>query len=263
MRIAFWSIGLGDHAYMLQACVQSYRAVGMPYDFYAIANLPIRGAATIHHPPEFEHDQYFFKFRFLRDYIAPLDYDCFVFVDADCLFARRTEGLEELLEAAPVAAALLEGDCSRPEIADNRWFDFPLGRYVALARQLGVRHPTVHNVNGGFFACRRSGIRTLFDDCTRFREEARRIGWSDITEEPPLVYSVMLRTPDLTPLLSANHPRFWSVVLERPPDGHIPLDEDYVWNQFITGDRLVTRAAIVHLIRYKEELVAMGKRDSG
>ena len=86
-RYCYWSVVDGVYADMMQAVVHSARQVGVFKDFHVWTDRTIHGA-TCHPITNFDKTLYLFKLRFLRDEVSRLDYDYFVWLDADCYFVR-------------------------------------------------------------------------------------------------------------------------------------------------------------------------------
>lgn len=263
MKLCVWSIGLGRHAFMLQTLVKSYRDVGMPHDFYAIASLDIDGATTIPHSPLFESDGFFFKYHLLRDVISKLDYDLFVFLDADMLFMRRPDDFEQWAEEGGAAAAILMGDCSNPEYANRLWWDYPVGRFAALCQRRGLPRPNVWYAGGGIWSCRRDFINQFCDECHAFREEARRDGWEKMTEEAPLSYVVQRYGTNPEAMLASNHPRLYACLQEKITDAKLPRPKPVRWTFLLTDEYVDADPAILHVFKNKEILVREGWRIKG
>src|SRR5271154_4100486 len=86
-RYCYWSAVDGIYAQMMQTVVDSAREAGVFKDFHVWTDRPIDGA-TCHPAANFDKTLYLFKLRFLRDEVSRLDYDYFVWLDADSYFVR-------------------------------------------------------------------------------------------------------------------------------------------------------------------------------
>ena len=256
-ELAFWSIGDGPYAAMLQTLVSSFRAVGGQEDFHAFSDRPIAGAVT-HPVGAFDKQHFLFKLRFLSSEVAKLPYQFFAFLDADNYFVRRPpRPLLELMQRAPLHS-FLESDCTDP--ANNRpdWWGCPLPRYVALMREQGVRSSTVHNVNAGFWIVHRHAIDTVCRLVFAFWERARQAGFT-FTEEAPLAYATHMLCGDPGLHLMRAHFDVWACdwtgcFRDRLPDGH-----SWTFRDYMSGREHQVNPAVVHAMRSKQALIAAGR----
>ena len=88
-RFCYWSVGDGPYGQMLATMVASARRVGVEEDFHLWTDRTIDAAQCHELPDEFDKRLYLFKFEILRRTVAELDYDYFVFLDADSYFVRH------------------------------------------------------------------------------------------------------------------------------------------------------------------------------
>jgi hypothetical protein len=116
----------------------------------------VQGA--VHHPVEkINKAHYLFKFTFLRDAVAKLNYDYFVWLDADSWFVRNPGDLLRVMKDSPVHVSL-EADACSPEARRADWWDCPLADYAGLMRAAGVRSRSIFNVNAGLWIVHRDVI---------------------------------------------------------------------------------------------------------
>lgn len=89
----YWTVATGRHAEMAKALITSARSVGVKEDFHVITDASEIETSTVHPAGKFEFQQYMFKIHFLKSIISKLDYDYYVFLDADNYFVRNTKDL--------------------------------------------------------------------------------------------------------------------------------------------------------------------------
>ena len=99
-KFCYWSVADGQHALMMQTCVRSARAARVREDFHVWSDRAIAGAIA-HDAGQFDKHLYHFKFDFLQKQAARLNYDYFVWLDADNYFVRHPG---DVLSLKPVAA---------------------------------------------------------------------------------------------------------------------------------------------------------------
>src|SRR6267143_7094174 len=137
MKYCYWSVVDGDYSKMMNAVVQSARRAGVFKDFHVWSDRPVIDA--IHHQINgFDKAHYLFKLVFLRDAVNKLNYDYFVWLDADTYFVRNPGDLLGVLRNSPVHATL-ESDASLRTNTRADWWGCPLQTFVQLMRNRGVR----------------------------------------------------------------------------------------------------------------------------
>lgn len=258
-RYCFWSVVDGEYAPMMQAVVDSARRVGVFKDFHVWTDEPIRGA--ISHPVEtFDKKLYLFKLKFLRDEVSRLDYDYFVWLDADCYFVRDPGDLLRVMHGSPVHSSL-ESDACAPDSVREDWWDCSLKNYVTLMRFMGVRSRAIYNVNAGFWVVHHDVIQRFYELAYDFWDLANRAGF-EFTEEPPLAYATHMLCGNPYVHTLRQTADLWAsdwtgCYKDRLPDGKPWEFVDYFSFQSYT-----VNPAIVHAMRSKEVLIELGSRRS-
>jgi hypothetical protein len=234
--------------------------VGVFKDFHVWTDRPIDGA--ICHPAGgFDKTLYLFKLRFLTEQVRQLDYDYYVWLDADCYFVRHPGDLLRLMQGSPVHSSL-ESDACRPDNVRPDWWGCSLKDYVTLMRFMGVRSRAIYNVNAGFWIVHHDVINQFGELAFEFWDLATRAGF-EFTEEPPLAYAThmlcgnpYLHTLRQTADVWASDWTGWFA--ERLPDGKPWEFVDYFNLQTFT-----VNPAIVHAMRSKGALRELGLRRPG
>jgi hypothetical protein len=240
---------------MFAATVRSARRVGVFKDFHVWSERPVPD--TIHHPAApFDKQHYLFKLRFLRDEVSRLDYDYFIWLDADTWFTRHPGDPLRVLQGAPVHASLESDACAagnqRPD-----WWNCPLPRYAQLMRSMGVQSRAIFNVNAGFWIVNRDVIGTFCQVCLEFWAEAQRQGFT-FTEEAPLAYATHLLcgNPYLHTLRASAD--LWASDWTGHFKGRLPDGLPWFFVDYFSGQRFPVNPAMVHAMRSKEALMAVG-----
>src|SRR5207253_1679912 len=129
-RYCYWSVVDRDYSWMMQAVVASARKVGIYKDFHIWADRLIEGAVT-HRIRKLDNSFYLFKLRFLREEVRKLNYDYFIWLDADTYFVRNPGDVLRVLHGSPIHATL-ESDACSPDTVRPDWWGCPLPKYVQL-----------------------------------------------------------------------------------------------------------------------------------
>jgi hypothetical protein len=254
-RYCYWSVVDGDFAKMMQGAVDSARQVGVFKDFHVWTDRPIDGA--ICHPVSgLDKTLYLFKLRFLTEQVRQLDYDYFVWLDADCYFVRHPGDLLRVMQGSPVHASL-ESDACRPDNVRPDWWGCSLKDYVTLMRFMGVRSRAIYNVNAGFWIVHHDVINRFGELAFEFWDLATRAGF-EFTEEPPLAYATHMlcgnpyvHTLRHTADVWASDWTGWFA--ERLPDG-----KPWEFVDYFNHQPFMVNPAIVHAMRSKGALRNLG-----
>jgi hypothetical protein len=230
----------------------------MKEDFHAFCDRPIQGAET-HLIADFEKRYFLFKFLFLQNHVKKLDYDYFVFLDADNYFVRPPPPLLDLMQGSPIHS-FFESDCTalskRP-----KWHKCPLPEYVRMMRECGVISEKVYNVNGGFFIAKREAIDTICGMALDFWKYALLNGYM-FTEEPPLAYVTHMLCVKPENHLLWTHSDVWCTDWLGEYAGRLPDGKKWAFADYMTGKRVTVDPAIVHAIKSKEAMIVAGGGDS-
>lgn len=254
-RLCYWSVGDGECALMLQTLVASFRRVGMTDHYYAFSDRIIEGAET-HLISSLDKRGYFFKFAFLQSKLLQLDYDYFIYLDADTFFVRKPPKLLPLMHGSPIHF-FLESLVTVPT-RRQEWWNCPLEVYVEMLRGCGVTTKDIYCLNGGFFIIAKSAIKTACGLAEDFFEYAKEKGYV-FPDEPLWNYVMHMLCDDLSAHLLKNYTDVWcsdwkGEFADRLPDGKPWEFEDYM-----TGESQIVNPAIVHALRSKKLLIENGK----
>ena len=130
-KFCFWTVADGDHAKMAQIMVRSARQVGVVEDFHIWTDLPSIEGAITHDCGNFNKQSYMFKFAFLKDKVSQLDYDYFIFIDADNYFVSHPGDLTHLMVGNKIFCQM-ENEITSPNVKRQDWWGCPIDKYQAL-----------------------------------------------------------------------------------------------------------------------------------
>lgn len=254
-RFCYWTVATGDYVDLVAAMVDSARRVGVSEPFHVWSDRPVPGAEW-HRVGAFNPWGWLFKLVFLREQVQRLDFDYYVFLDADNWFVRHPGDPGRWLSGSPLHLTL-EADLTRAESVPV-WWEYSAGTIAALMHAAGVRHRSVHTVNAGMFVVRREAIEGVYRLMNRFWAFCREHGvWC--VDEMLLSFAMHRVCRDPSPhLLAATH-GFWAtdthgVYARRLPDGR-----PFHFRGFHRQHDLWVDPAIVHLIRGKGPLRAYAR----
>lgn len=256
-RYCYWTVVDGDYAVMAQTMVNSARAVGVFNDFHVWCDRAIDGAIC-HEAGKLEKWGCLFKLTFLRDAVAKLNYDYFIWLDTDTFFVRHPGNPLRVLQHAPLHIAL-ESNLCLPLNRRPDWWGCPNLRFASLMRSKGVRSKAVFNVNGGLFIIHRDAIQTVFGLAYDFWEFCKTQGFT-FNDEPLLAYAMQMLCGNPYAHTLRQTAELWAsdwtgCFRDRLPDGQAWWFVDY-----FTEEKIPVHPAIVHAMRSKTALMAAAHR---
>lgn len=252
-KFCYWTVADKDHGLMAKTMVKSARDCGVTEDFHIWTDCPeIQGAIT--HPcGMFEKTLYMFKFNFLKDYVSKLDYDYYVFLDADNYFVKNPGDLSYLMQDQKVFIQM-ENEITSPKVKRGDWWGCPVNEYKSLFEETGLISDKIYNTNAGFWIVDHNYIDEFYNIGVNFFFYAKDKGYHQLTEEVSLAFLGHCmqypedRTLDKTSWLWASDwTGYWK--------NSLPTHTDWIFEDYMTGEKTNVKSCIIHLMRSKELLI--------
>lgn len=262
----YWTVADGDHAYLAQTMVKSARDCGVEEDFHIWSDKKIRNATTHKINKPFDKSFYLFKFQFLLNEVINLDYDYFIFLDADNYFVRHPGNILNILNGDPIHVCL-ESECTYKNNKRYIWWGAPVNQFINMCRQYGITNEKIYNTNAGFWIVKRDTIRAFCDVAFDFLNFARKNNCNEYTEEPPLAYvgQILIKDPDQHTLKNTSN--IWASDWTGIYKNKLPDGKEWQFEDYLSGEKILVNPAIVHAMRSKDEMIKIGKtildRDCG
>lgn len=174
MRVpyCYWSVCDGAYGAMMEHCVATAHAVGVFTPFHALTDRPLAGCECYDcYRVETAHG--LFKLHYLKVGMSRLNAECFVWLDADTVFARRPTEVIAAMGRSPIHVPFelnLDDAGSMTE-----WRGTPLSRIRELFRQEGIRGAGWLG-SGASWMVRKEAIETVYDLALGFWGRAREAG---------------------------------------------------------------------------------------
>ena len=163
-RYCYWSVATAAYAERMQACVDSARACGVFKDFHVLTSQPLRGCEC-YDLMEFQPQGGLFPVFYLELAMRKLNYDYFVWVDADTRFDHAPLGLLETVRYSPIHAPLLRRLSEEKEADRCRWL-----------REGGVLG-SLYECGTAFWIAHREAIESVYTEVRGYWQRAR---WSGV-----------------------------------------------------------------------------------
>jgi hypothetical protein len=258
-KICYWSISWGDYDYMLQSLVASFKEVGMSEDFITFTEKPIKNCINYRLDSDIENDRLqFFKFEYLKRKMQEMDYDIFVFIDADHFFVRKPEiEIQDILKDSPWHS-FLESPINMQNTQRSDWWGIPNFHFVNFMRHNGVLSNEIRNTNGGFWICNKNFINQASDLAYQFHNYLKSNGFT-VPEEVSIAYLSHLMSPIIKDRFLENYTNYWASDWAEIFKDKLPEDKEWEYTSYMTYEKIKVRPAIVHAMRSKKALIENGK----
>lgn len=254
-RYCYWSVVDGDYAFLMAALVRSARRVGVLQDFHVWCDRPVPGA--IGRQIQGRDAWYLFKLHYLKKAVKKLNYDYFVWLDADNYFVRNPGNILRVLHGSPVHASL-ESDACLPQNTREDWWGCSLRNYATLMRFKGVRSNAIFNLNGGFWIVHHDVIDTFCRLALDFWAFSRKAGY-EFADEPCLAYAVHMLCGDPYRHTLRRNSDVWASDWTGVFRDRLPAGRAWEFTDYFTGETFPVNPAIVHAMRSKEAMLAEGR----
>jgi hypothetical protein len=251
----YWTVASENHGKMASTMVESARRVGVTQDFHIFTDLPSIEGAIVHPCGKFDKKLYMFKFHFLKNEVSKLNYDYYVFLDADCYFVANPGDLTKEIGNSKVFVQMEnEVNPINSKHRDN-WWGCKLEDYCNLLKEHGVTTNKYWNTNAGFWGISKDAIDEFYQRTTKFFEDAHNKGYKNFTEEPALAYvGHIMQDPYERTLDKTKH--LWCSDWTNYWKGGLPSYQPWVFEDYMNGDKRIVKPSIVHCMRSKDALIA-------
>jgi hypothetical protein len=252
-NFCYWTIADGNHGLMAKTMVKSARQCGVTEDFHIWTDIEnIEGAVT-HACGNFDKTLYMFKFHFLKQYVSQLNYDYYVFLDADNYFVKNPGDLTKLMSNQKVFIQM-ENEITSPKVKRKDWWGCPVERYRALYAETGLELSTIYNTNAGFWIVDRRFVDQFYNIAVNFFNYGKSKGYKNFTEEVSLAFighcmqDPEQRTLDKTSWLWASD---WTGYWAKK----VPEYKEWIFEDYMTGEKINLQSCIIHCMRSKDLLI--------
>lgn len=258
-KICYWTISWGDYDYISQSMINSAREVGIEEDFYAFTEKPINNCFNFRLNQNINLDKLqFFKFEYLKHEIQKLDYDYFVFIDADHYFVRKPEiSPLDVIQDSPWHS-FLESPINSVKTKRPDWWQVPNHIMETFMRKSGVLSKEIRNSNGGFWICQKEFIDQAAGLAYEFHNKLKRYNIV-VPEEVSIAYLSHLMSPRVEDRFLENFTDYWASDWTENFKDVIPENREWEYTSYMTYEKITVRPAIVHAMRSKQALINLSR----
>jgi hypothetical protein len=254
-KFCYWTISWGDYDYISQSMINSAREVGINEDFYAFTEKPIKNCYNKSLNKNIKLDSLqFFKFEYLKHEIQKLEYDYFIFIDADHFFVRKPEITPlEVVKDSPWHS-FLESPINSEKTRRPDWWQVPNHIMETFMRKGGVISKEIRNSNGGFWICKKEFIEQACVLAYEFHNKLRHYNIV-VPEEVSICYLSHLMSPKVEDRFIEKYPTYWASDWTDTFKDEIPIDKEWNYISYMTYEKIKVKPAIVHAMRSKNALI--------
>jgi hypothetical protein len=249
-RYCYWSVCDGPYGAMMEHCVATARRCGVFKEFHVLTDRPLAGCES-YDAFHFEKGHHLFKLHYLKVGMSRLNFDWFVWLDADTVFVRQPMDLLGCLGRSPLHVPLettLEG-----VVEGQVWNGIPVEVVRELMTGQGVPKP-VHAGSSAFWIAHHDAIDMVYDLAMGFWHKAKESG-RELDVSVALSYAMQMLCADVERHRVVARPDLWAGdtterFADMPPDGD-PWD----WKAAPWTESVEVRPALVHLPRSREKRI--------
>jgi hypothetical protein len=256
----YWTVADGKHGPMASTMVASARAVGVTADFHIWTDMPAIEGATVHPCGAFDKKLYMFKFHFLKDEVSKLNYDYFVFLDADNYFVRNPGDLAEMMGEDKIFAQM--ENIVSDKSARRDWWGCPVTEYGKFLREQGADCTVYYNTNAGFWVVAKTAVDEFYAKTTMFFAKAQQRGYTNFTEEPALAFAGhVMQDPSKRTLEDTSW--LWCSDWTGQWKDKLPTYMSWQFEDYMSGEKKMVKPCITHAMRSKDALIAAYRKPQG
>ena len=248
-KYCYWSVCDGIYGAMMEHCVDTARSAGVFKEFHVFTDRALEGCQC-YDAYQFEKTNGLFKLHYLKVGMSRLNFDYFIWLDADTVFVRNPLDPLEALGRSPIHVSLETNIATLTK--DNTWNDVSLFRLRDMFRQEGVMNQP-YLCGSAFWILHHDAIETVYDLALGFWHKAKESGVI-VDAAAGLGYAMQILCADSEAHLLVNQPDLWA----SDDEGHfreaVPCGEPWAWRHPLNADVIEIRPAIVHLPRSREIL---------
>jgi len=255
-KFCYWSVADGAHGQMMTTCIASARNVGVTDDFHIWTDQEIPGA--ICHPcGNYNKHKYLFKLRFLYNEVKKLNYDYFIFIDADNYFVKHPgNGTFDTLLRDNELFVQMENDCTSPNVKRGDWWSMPIKFWVQTNKFKGVTSRKIWNTNAGFWIVKKEYIDEFYEKTMEFWNYCYHELGIEFTEEAPIAFIGNLRQKDNELSSLRNTSQVWASDWTGNFKDKFPsVNETWDFEDYMSGEKIQVCPAIVHMMKGKDLLI--------
>jgi hypothetical protein len=243
-KYCYWSVCDGVYGALMENCVRSARQAGVFKEFHILCDRPLAGCEC-YDAYQIDKTGGLFKLHYLKVGMSRLNFDYFIWLDADTVFVRNPLDPLAALGHAPLHVPL-EFDLS--VLSEEReWRGLPLVKLRESMRAQGIAN-AVYLSQSAFWIVHHDALDTVYELALGFWHKAKEAGLN-AGVDTALGYAMQILCADPEAHRIQTQPELWlsdeeGLFRERLPDG-----QPWLWRHPLGKDAFEVRPAIIHVPR--------------
>lgn len=234
---------------MMEHCVRTARQAGVFKEFHVLTDRALIGC-DCYDAYQFEKTHGLFKLHYLKVGMSRLNFDFFVWLDADTVFVRQPLDLLAAVSRSPIHVPLEASLSALTEDRDCQGVS--LFRLRDLFRQEGIVNQAFL-CDSAFWIVHHDAIDTVYELALGFWHKAKEVGVM-VDVSAALGYAMQILCADPEAHLLVRHPDIWASDDRGRFKNGVPDSGPWTWKHLLGGDGFTIRPAIIHLPHSKELL---------
>ncbi len=204
-RYCYWSVADGPYAAVMQDCINSARACGVFKEFHVLTDRPLEGCEC-YDCFQFDKAHGLFKLHFLKVGMTRLNFDYFIWLDADTLFYRNPLDPLAALGHSPVHVPLESKLDAAAALSSGPDRNVPIAALRDLFVANGVGDPYLSG--SAFWIVHRDVIEPVYNLAFDFWHKGKERG-PVLDVAHALGYAMQILCADTERHRVSNHPELW------------------------------------------------------
>jgi len=251
----YWSVCDGEYGSMMEHCVRSARRAGVFTPFHVLCDRVLDGCEC-YDAFRIEKADGLFKLHYLKAGMSRLNYEYFVWLDADSLFLRKPVDILSALCRAPLHVPLEENLSALA--VDRAGPGMSLFRLRDLMRQEGVAN-CVYSSGSAFWVIHHDAIETVYDVSLRFWHQANKAGVrTDVGTALGYAMQMLCAAPEKH--LLETHPDLWAGDGVGRFTDVLPDGKPWEWRPSPQAGAIPVQPALAHLPHSKGLLLGASRQ---
>lgn len=259
-KYCYWSVCDGAYDTMMEHCVRTARGVGVFKEFHVLADRRLAGCEC-YDAYQCDKASGLFKLHYLKLGMSELNYDWFVWLDADTVFVRNPVDVLEPLGQSPIHLPLTTNLSALTE--DREYRGFSCFKLRDLLRQEGiVNQPYLSR--SAFWIVHHDVIDEVYEIALSFWRRANDAGLS-VGADAAIGYVMQILCADPEAHTVLKHPHLWGSDDQGQFRCSLPDARSWTWRDLLVNEAAPVWPAIVHLPHSKDllSLAHHGRPDRG
>jgi hypothetical protein len=203
-KYCYWSVATEEYGALMEQCVRTARAAGAFKPFHVLSDRPLEGCEC-YEAYQCDKSDGLFKLHYLKVGMTRLNFDYFVWLDADTVFVRNPVDVLGPLGRSPIHVPL---ETNLSTLSEDREFKGVscFGLREVFQRE-GLTKP-IYLSRSAFWIVHREAIETAYDLALGFCGRAKDAGLK-AGVDAALGYAMQILCADKEAHLLARRPALW------------------------------------------------------